>query len=197
MKSIADVVGINLKRQEVRIIEVKASKEDFARDKKLMTLDYSYYKHCHYFYIMCPSNIIKVCDIPKEFGLLYVDEYDNVTVMQQPKKYTGRLKTLFGTSLKNACKGMTNTLLFYFSNRENKDPLDGKYDKNSVIKFGAIRCPKCKHVTKELFNKEKTKDVKCKHCKEPIDISKAKIREITGFNQTFINKINKLNQGTE
>ena len=42
IRSIADVCGINLKRQEVRIIECKASKQDYVRDKKLMDLDKSY-----------------------------------------------------------------------------------------------------------------------------------------------------------
>ena len=36
IRSVADAVGINIKRKEVRIIEVKATKADYIRDEKLM-----------------------------------------------------------------------------------------------------------------------------------------------------------------
>lgn len=113
IRSIADAVGINFKRKEVRIIEVKATKADYIRDKKLMDIEKSYYKHCHYFYIMCPDNIIQPEDVPKEYGLLWVNEANEVTVKRNPKKYTGRLKTMFDTSLKNTCRSLTNNVIYH------------------------------------------------------------------------------------
>ena len=114
MRSIADVCGINLKRKEIRIIEVKASRADFIRDKKIFDLDQSYYKHCHYFYIMCPVDILTLEDVPKEYGLLWVDEQDNITVKRNPKKYNDKLKTRFETSLKNIVRALTNNYLFKY-----------------------------------------------------------------------------------
>lgn len=192
--SIADVAGINLKRKEVRIIECKATRQDFLRDKKLMDINKSYYKHCHYFYILCPENVINIIDIPKEYGLLWLNDKDEIIIKQKPTKYTGRLKTMFNTSLRNICRACTNTLLYYFSNQENKDETNGRFKRNANIYYSSIRCPKCKHVTKELINKNSTKKIKCKYCKEDIDLTNTYIRDITGFNDTFIKKINKLKE---
>jgi len=47
---ISDAVGLNYKRKEVRVVECKAVKSDYTRDKKLFTLDKSYYAETHYFY---------------------------------------------------------------------------------------------------------------------------------------------------
>jgi len=193
LRSIADVGGINLKRQEVRIIECKASKQDFIRDKKLMSIEKSYYKHCHYFYILCPENIIQINDIPNEYGLLWLNDKDKIIVKQKPIKYVGKLKTLFNTSLKNMCRAQTNTLLYYFEHQNNKDVTNNRFNKNAQIFYSAIRCPKCKHITKELINQNTTKQIKCKYCKELININDTSIKNIVGYNETFIKKINKLN----
>ena len=192
LKSIADVCGINIKRQEIRIIEVKVSKQDFLRDKKLMDIEKSYYKHCHYFYIMCPENIIDINDIPKEYGLLWIDAYDNVIVKQNPKKNIGRLKTLFKTTLKYACRAVTNNLLFSEENRTNKDDTGNIFAKNAKIKLVSIKCYNCKHSFKELIN-EKSNELQCPHCNSLLKINNCKLRKITGFNKTFIKKINFLN----
>lgn len=126
IRSIADACGINLKRKETRVIECKASYQDYVRDTKLFKLDKSYYPHCNYFYIMCPTNVIKKEDVLKEIGLLYVDENDNVTVIQKPKKNT-KLKTRFDTVLKNSIRSITNDLVFKF------------YDINSNLKNTGMR----------------------------------------------------------
>lgn len=114
IRSIADVAGINLKRKEIRIVEVKATKADYVRDTKLMDIDKSYYKHCNYFYIMCPVDIIQLDDVPKEYGLLWVDDNNEVIIKRSPKKYTGRLKTMFDTSLKNIIRSLTNQMLYHY-----------------------------------------------------------------------------------
>lgn len=190
IRSIADVAGINLKREEIRIIECKASMEDFKRDKKLFDIDKSYYKHCHYFYIMCLENVIQISDIPKEYGLLWVNDKDEVIVKQKPIKYKGRLKTMYKTSLKNICRACTNTLLYYFENQENKDLTNNAFNRNANIFYASVTCPKCHKVTKDLIKDDII--IKCKHCKNDIDVKKAKVRYITGYNKTFINKINTL-----
>ena len=140
MKSIADVVGLNIKRKEVRIIEVKATKADYVRDKKLLDIDASYYKHCHYFYIMCPDNVIQLNDVPKEYGLLWVNlETNDITVVRNPKKYTGRLKTLFDTSLKNSVKANTNDLLFHFLYRQNGIVIENRFKKGKIVKVRKVK----------------------------------------------------------
>jgi len=191
LRSIADITGINLKREEVRIIECKATFEDFKRDIKLMNIEKSYYKHCHYFYIFCPEGIINLSDIPKEYGLLWLDNYENVKIIRTPKKYTGRLKTQYKTSLKNSCRANTNRIVFQKNNRENKDLTAGKYERSSKIKLISTKCPHCKKTERYLINIT-NKNIKCSLCNEEIDLTKAKIREITGFNRKFIDEINKL-----
>ena len=132
IKSIADVMGINIKRKEVRVIECKATKADYIRDIKLMNIDESYYKHCQYFYILCPIDVIPLDIIPIEYGVLYADiDNNNITVMRNPKKYTGRLKTMFDTCLKNAIKSNTNDLIFHYVFKEYNIELNYKKSKKS------------------------------------------------------------------
>jgi hypothetical protein len=113
IRSIADACGINLKRKEIRVVEVKASLKDYKRDSKLFKLEKSYYPHCNYFYIMCPTDVIPKDQVLKEFGLLYVDEDNTITVVQKPTK-NKKLKTRFETTLKNSCRSITNDLVFKF-----------------------------------------------------------------------------------
>lgn len=135
MKSIADAVGINIKRREIRIIECKATKADYVRDKKLLDIDNSYYKHCNYFYLICPIDILQLDDVPKEYGLLWVDLNTNeIIVKRNPKKYTGRLKTMFDTSLKNAVKANTNDLLFHYVYPEYDIVIENKFSKGKLVK---------------------------------------------------------------
>jgi ribosomal protein S27E len=195
--SIADAVGLNFKRREVRVVECKATHADFVRDIKLYGDKTSYFAHAHYSYIMCPTNIISPDEIPHGYGLLYVDEYDNITMVKKPIKNTGRLKTLFDTTLKRTARALTNTFLYHEQNKENKDETQGKFSRNADILLIAVRCPGCKKYAKDLINKNTTTEVKCPKCKTIISLEKAKIREITGFNKTFIKKINKLNNGIE
>ena len=191
--SVADAVGLNLKRKEVRVVEVKSTKSDFIRDKKLFNDKTSYFYHAHYSYIMCPKNIIQPEDLPYGYGLLWVDEYDNIEVAKKPIKNNARLKTLFGTTLKRSCRSLTNTYLFHEENKDNKDETGGKFKRNSEIKFISVPCPHCRKHSKELIHINKTNTIKCGKCKGEIDLTKAKTREITGFNKSFIKKINLLN----
>jgi hypothetical protein len=118
LKSISDACGLNLKRKEVRIIECKASLKDYLRDTKLFSLEKSYFFHCNYFYIMCPKDVIPKDKVLKEFGLIYVNEDNSITVIQKPKK-NQKLKTRFETTLKNSCRSITNDLIFKFYKCQN------------------------------------------------------------------------------
>lgn len=111
IKCIADAVGINLKRKEIRIIEAKASKEDFVRDKKLFGEKTSYYGHAHYSYIICPKDIIQPHEIPNGYGLLWMDG-ETIEVMKKPLKNNGKLKTKYETTLKRTVRRLTNSLLY-------------------------------------------------------------------------------------
>lgn len=113
-RSRADACGINLKRKEIRIVEVKTSRQDFLRDKKLRDIKISCFNHCHYFYIFCPWDIIKTNDIPNEYGLAYVDEQGNIKIIKSPKRNKNTLRTRFETILKNTCRAATNDLLFNY-----------------------------------------------------------------------------------
>lgn len=135
MRSIADVVGINIKRKEIRIIEAKATKADYLRDKKLLNLDESYYKHCNYFYILCPIDVLQLEDVPKEYGLLWANlDTNEIIVKRSPKKYSGRLKTMFNTSLKHCIKSITNDLLFHYIYPENNIQINAKFKKGKIQK---------------------------------------------------------------
>ncbi|MFW6007904.1 MAG: MmcB family DNA repair protein [archaeon] len=195
-RSVADAVGINLKRKEIRVIEVKASYSDFKRDDKLFKEKSSYYNHAHYAYIMCPTDIIPKEEIPKGYGLLYVDEYDNIIVEKNPTKNKGRLKTRFNTTLKRTARSLTNTFLYHEQNKFNKDQTYGKFKYKANILLISVACPNCRKHTKELIHKDYTKEIICRNrkCKTTINLKKSKIKEITGFNNGFINKINTLNK---
>ncbi len=112
MRSRADACGVNLKRKEVRVVECKASRADFLRDKKLQQADAAYWPHSTYFYVCCPPGVVKKSDIPAEYGLLYVDKRGRVKTERAPRKYTGHLRTRFETTLRNVCRAATNDLLF-------------------------------------------------------------------------------------
>jgi hypothetical protein len=118
LRSISDACGLNMKRKEVRVIEVKATREDYLRDKKLLKLETSYFPHCHYFYIMCPTNVIDKTEVVDGIGLIYVDENDKMTIVKKPKK-NKTLKTRFETTLKNSVRSITNDLVFKYHEIQN------------------------------------------------------------------------------
>lgn len=120
IKSIADVGAINLKRKEVRIVEVKATLNDFLRDKKLFDIEKSYFRHCNYFYIMCPYGVIPLDKIPKEYGVIYVENASNIPIIMRKPTKNNILKTRFDTSLKNICRATTNCLIFKYHQCQHK-----------------------------------------------------------------------------
>lgn len=114
---IADAVGIDLKKKEIRTIEVKVSKQDLKRDINLFN-DYSYTNFCHYSYILCPQNIIQKDEIPEKYGLLWIDEYNKIKVIKNPIK-SEKLNIKYETTLRRTCKAISNSYLFKFLRLEN------------------------------------------------------------------------------
>lgn len=191
IKCVADVVGINYKRKEVRIIEIKSSKKDLIRDKKLFNEETSYFYHSHYVYIMCPKEVIKIEDIPKGYGLIWVDENEKIKVIKKPIKNKSRLKTMFETTLRISTKKLTNIFLFQEENKYNKDETGGFFSSKSKIKLISFKCPLCKKIKKELINKDNISLISCS-CGNKINLKNISFKEITGFNNSFIKKINNL-----
>ena len=112
-------------------------------------------------------------------------------MIKKPKKNTKHLKTRFDTTLKRAIIRISNEL-YYKDEKKYKDPTNDAFSRSADIFYSAIRCPNCKHVTKELISRKKTKEVKCKNCGQFITLENAKVREIIGFNKKFISQVKKL-----
>ena len=81
----ADALGINMKRKEARIIEVKATRADFLRDEVLHS-DYGYHQMVHYAYLLTPEGLLSIEEVPKGYGLLEMDEYDKIVVKKAIQK---------------------------------------------------------------------------------------------------------------
>ena len=111
IRCIADAVGINLKRKEIRIVECKATREDFFRDKKLFCEKTTYHKHAHYVYILCPEALISPEEVPEGYGLLY-SNINDITVVKRPAKNKEVLKTRFDTTMKRTVRRLTNAYVY-------------------------------------------------------------------------------------
>lgn len=110
-KLIADAVGINLKKKEIRIIEVKVSKADLKRDVLLYDDRFAYNKIGHYAYIMSPIGVLDPEDIPTGYGHLEVHENGEIIVVKNPKKNNVTCLR-FDTVLKRTIRALTNAYLY-------------------------------------------------------------------------------------
>lgn len=188
----ADTLGLNMKRKEIRIIECKQDRADFKKSIFKLNSNTGYSQYCHYLYIICPHGLIMANEVDPSIGLIYANDNDELEVIKKPVKNVHRLKSYFETILRNTVHRLSNEV-FYKDEKEYKDPLQEKFSRAAEIFFTAVRCPQCKHVTKDLININTTKAVTCKNCKSKINIANAKVRQIIGFNKKFIEKINELN----
>ena len=50
--------------------EVKVSRQDFLRDSKIPV----YFNYCHYFYLVCPRELIRPEEVPEASGLIWAKE---------------------------------------------------------------------------------------------------------------------------
>lgn len=184
----ADALGINMKRKEARVIEVKATRSDFLRDDILHS-ECGYYAIADYAYIMTPTNLLAVEELPKGYGLLEVDEYDNITVKRKPVRNPKRTLTL-ETLIKRTGRAATNAVLFQELSKETKDGTKGAFEKEATVHLISATCPTCKKRHTYLVNIEQ-EEVLCsaRGCGEPIPLNKAKKHIITAYNQAFFERL--------
>lgn len=186
--SVADVVGINLERREIRVIEVKASHADFIRDKKLWDTKTSYHSHVHYSYILCPPNVIQASEAPKGYGLLWCDDRDNIKTVKRPTKQKDKLKTTFETTLRRTTRALTNQVLYRDQNQLYKDFTRGTYSQQAHIWLVGIRCPQCCKTHEYLIHQHNTQEVTCP-CRAVLTLREVNVRYITGFNKKFTDQL--------
>ncbi|KHF39972.1 hypothetical protein [Halalkalibacter okhensis] len=187
----ADALGINLKRKEARIIEVKATRADFLRDDVLHS-DYGYHQIVDYAYLMTPVGLLSIEEIPKGYGLLEMDEYDNITVKKKPVRNPKPLLTL-ETLIKRTGRAATNAVLYQELSKETKDKTDGAFSRGAAIHLISATCPACKKRKKYLIQVNQD-EVPCqaRGCKNIIPLSKARTHIITSYNKNFYKQINSL-----
>jgi hypothetical protein len=82
-----DVFGLDADRS--LLIEVKASREDFLRDKlkphRQPGKGIGYTR-----YYLCPTDLIKEEELPDGWGLFYADEMNNISCVKESKPFTER-----------------------------------------------------------------------------------------------------------
>lgn len=187
-KRTADAVGINMKRKESRIIEVKATRQDFLRDDVLKS-DFGYHAVSHYAYILTPEGLLNKNDIPAGYGLLEADRYDRITVVKRPvknKKPALKLETL----IKRTGRAATNAYLFQQESRLSKDETDGVFKKKPIAHLVRATCPECKKRRPYVLPVE-AKAAVCTtpRCQTIIELSKARPFHTASYNQQFLNDL--------
>ena len=183
-KLLADAVGLNVKRKEVRFIEVKTSKQDLKRDELLFDHHFSYAKLGNYAYIMSPMEVLNAEDIPAGYGWLEVDDNDEVFVRKNPVK-NNKLGMQWDTILKRAGRAITNTFLFTETNKEQKDITDGLYSKKPKAQLISLTCLSCRQRNKYIVSLDES-SVSCKSCKKDTPLEKGRKYIITQYNDDFI-----------
>lgn len=187
----ADALGINIKRKESRIIEVKVSRSDFLRDEALHA-SYGYHVIADYAYLMTPVGLIKNEEVPKGYGLLEIDEFDKITVKKNPVRNPKPLQTL-DTLVKRTGRAATNALLFKDLSKETKDKTDGAFSKGAKVHLINATCPTCKKRKKYLVKTEQ-EEVQCvaRGCKNMIPLGRARVHFITSYNEAFFEELQAL-----
>jgi hypothetical protein len=71
------------------LVEAKASRADFLRDKKKMFRKNPEQGMGLYRFYICPTGLIRVEDLPEKWGLLYVNEKGRVIVVHNPYSPNG------------------------------------------------------------------------------------------------------------
>ncbi|WP_088105491.1 hypothetical protein [Halalkalibacter urbisdiaboli] len=187
----ADAVGINIKRKESRIIEVKVSRADFLRDSVLHE-PYGYHALADYAYLMTPVGLLQLEEVPKGYGLLEMDEYDNITVKRNPTRNPNPILT-FDTLIKRTGRAATNAVLFQELSKETKDLTKGTFSNGAKVHLINATCPACKK-RKQYLVRSNQSEVTCKAraCKQMIPLNKARVHFITAYNKTFFKQLTAL-----
>lgn len=122
-KEIPDAIGF--KQAFTILIECKANYNDFKQDKKKPFRRRPGLGMGNFRYYMCPKDLIKLEEIPKKWGLLYVTENGRVQIIKEVMKpnILKRNKNLYEVNKKNEYK----LLLYGF-----KSFKEGKIKKNKI-----------------------------------------------------------------
>lgn len=68
-----------------QLIEVKVSRSDFLSDKRKLWRYHSRSGLGSYRSYLCPEGLIELKDLPRYWGLLYIDKNGKITEIQKPK----------------------------------------------------------------------------------------------------------------
>ncbi len=187
-KRTADAVGINIKRKETRIIEVKATRQDFLRDEVLQG-DYGYIAAAHYAYILTPEGLLSKEEIPAGYGLLEADDYDRIKVVKKPVK-NSRPSLKLETLIKRTGRAATNAYLFQEESKLSKDETDGAFKQKPVAHLLRLTCPSCKK-RRPYVTRPEEEIVRCtsRGCDTHIEIKKARPFRTASYNQKFLNEL--------
>ncbi|WP_096435686.1 hypothetical protein [Alteribacter populi] len=187
----ADAVGINLKRNESRIIEVKVSRSDFLRDAVLHA-PYGYHAIADYAYLMTPVGMISTEEIPKGYGLLEIDDYDKIIVKKNPTRNPKPVLKL-DTLIKRTAQAATNAVLFKELSKETKDETKGAFSRNASVHLISATCPACKKRNKYLVGVDQEETpCKARKCQEMIPLHRARVHIITSYNEAFLKQLQSL-----
>ncbi|MBU9712349.1 hypothetical protein [Evansella tamaricis] len=185
---IADALGINFKRTESRIIEVKVSREDFRRDEVLHS-SFGYHSIANYAYLLTPTGLLSLEEIPKGYGLLECDDFDNITVLKKATKNPDPILS-FDFLIKRTAQTATNAVLFKELSKETKDQTGGSFSRGAKIQLISATCPHCKKRKKYLVTIDQ-EEVPCegRGCLSLIPLNRARVHVITKYNKRFINQL--------
>ncbi len=123
---LADLLALDTRAKKVGMVEVKASRSDFLRDKGLTAKWYerTMGKHLYGFYpasadlvyLACPPELIRPEEVAPYYGILYVDldgkeclDY-GVTIVRKARRYEKR-HVSYEDALRNCAFGLTNRWL--------------------------------------------------------------------------------------
>ncbi|MGJ9385514.1 hypothetical protein [Salipaludibacillus sp. CF4.18] len=187
----ADALGINFKRKESRIIEVKISREDFLRDE-VLAASYGYHAIADYAYLMTPVGLLSKEEIPIGYGLLEMDEFDTIKVRRNPTRNPKPILKL-DTLVKRTARAATNAVLFQELTKENKDLTDGAFSKEALAHLVRATCPLCKKRKMYLIHSNQEFVVcESRTCKNDIPLLKARVHTMTSYNENFLNELEDL-----
>lgn len=181
-KLIADAVGINFKKKEIRIIEVKTSKKDFERDILLQHDTFGYHNLAHYAYLLTPINLLDRKVIPSRYGLLECNQDGDVNVVKRPEK-NAKPFIGFDTATKRTSRALTNAHLF-----KEADLSQTHFSENAKLHMITATCTSCKNREPYIIN---TSDemLTCHKCGSEFPIIGSRAFFLSNFNEKFIQSV--------
>lgn len=75
------------------LIEVKVSRSDFKRDTKKIFREFPDMGMGEFRYYICPTDLIKVDELPPYWGLLYCSEDWNIEIIQKAERQEANLQS--------------------------------------------------------------------------------------------------------